>query len=434
MKRYRYILYLILFTVNYSCQKSTVQTEEQSQVKLVNTAHLDALFEEIEIDGEQMGVIHIYSEYPDYQWVGDDDEGIACVDDAARAAIFYLRHYQYNGKPESLDKARKLINFIIHMQSDNGYFYNFIWEDHSINRDFKTSVAEPNWWTWRAIWALAEAFPVFDKSDKQFAGKILHSLNKTIEVIKPSLNTTRIVKEIDGFERPTWLPFESASDQAAVLLMGLASYHGITKDSVILNYINNLVKGITMMQEGDSTKPPYGAFLSWENQWHAWGNNQANALLRSYQSTNDKNFLERALIEIDNFYPYAKANSLSDFIIAKQNGEIVMDQIHQYPQIAYNIRPKVYSALLAFDITKDSVYAVQAAELATWFMGENIAQQQMYFPESGLCFDGIASESYINRNSGAESTIEALLTLLEIENNPISYNILLNFIPDEKEK
>jgi len=431
MKRYHYILYLISIVITYSCQNSTVQTEAQNQVQLVNTSHLDALFEEIEINGEQMGIIHIYSEYPDYQWVGDDDEGIACVDDAARAAIFYLRHYQYNGKSESLDKARKLTNFILYMQSDNGYFNNFIWQDHSINRNFKTSLAEPNWWTWRAIWALAEAFPVFNDTDVQFAEKILKSLSKAIDRIKPSLNTTRMIKEIDGFERPAWLPFETASDQAAVLLMGLVPYYEITKDQVVLNYIHLLAEGITLMQEGDSITAPYGAFLSWENQWHAWGNNQSSALLRSYQFTNDKNSLASALIEIDNFYPYAKTMFLNEFIITQQNGEIVMDQIHQYPQIAYNIRPMVFAVLEAYNITKDSAYAVQAAELATWFIGENIAQQQMYFPQSGLCFDGITNESYINKNSGAESTIEALLTLLEIENNPISYNIILDFISRE---
>ena len=40
-----------------------------------------------------MAIIHIYSNYPDYAYVGDDDEGIACIDDAARAAIFYLEYY-----------------------------------------------------------------------------------------------------------------------------------------------------------------------------------------------------------------------------------------------------------------------------------------------------------------------------------------------------
>ncbi|MGE5811979.1 MAG: hypothetical protein ACM339_10775, partial [Ignavibacteria bacterium] len=121
---------------------------------LVNTFHLDFLYEEIKVDGEEMGIIHIYSNYPGYKWTADDDEGIACVDDAARASVFYLKHYLHENNAESLNKSKMLINFLLYMQAENGFFYNFIWEDHSINTNYRTSVAEPNWWSWRALWAL----------------------------------------------------------------------------------------------------------------------------------------------------------------------------------------------------------------------------------------------------------------------------------------
>ena len=91
----------------------------------INTTHLDALYQEIILSDDTVGIIHIYSEYPDYKWVGDDDEGITCVDDVARAAIFYLDHYKANENTESLRKANNLIEFLIYMQSENGFFYNF---------------------------------------------------------------------------------------------------------------------------------------------------------------------------------------------------------------------------------------------------------------------------------------------------------------------
>ncbi len=46
----------------------------------------------------------------------------------------------------------------------------------------------------------------------------------------------------------------------------------------------------------------------------------------------------------------------------------------------------------------------------------------MYFPKTGICYDGINSKEEINKNSGAESTIEALLSLLEISKNPRAMN------------
>ena len=91
--------------------------EIYSQIKFeVNKAHLDYLYEEIKIDGKEMAIIHIYSNYPDYAYVGDDDEGIACIDDAARAAIFYLEYYKAYKDSTNLNKFNNLVDFILHMQ------------------------------------------------------------------------------------------------------------------------------------------------------------------------------------------------------------------------------------------------------------------------------------------------------------------------------
>ncbi len=40
----------------------------------------------------------------------------------------------------------------------------------------------------------------------------------------------------------------------------------------------------------------------------------------------------------------------------------------------------------------------------------------MYSLSTGRCYDGIISSGNVNRNAGAESTIEALLTLQKVEN------------------
>jgi hypothetical protein len=50
----------------------------------------------------------------------------------------------------------------------------------------------------------------------------------------------------------------------------------------------------------------------------------------------------------------------------------------------------------------------------------------MYHPENGRCYDGINADGSINLNSGAESTIEALLALLAIEQNPLARATLYN--------
>ena len=62
----------ILFLTSCS-EKDSVQLTSTNS--LINTSHLDSLYEEINVEGKSMGIIHIYSNYPDYKWIGDDDEG-----------------------------------------------------------------------------------------------------------------------------------------------------------------------------------------------------------------------------------------------------------------------------------------------------------------------------------------------------------------------
>ena len=87
----------------------------------------------------------------------------------------------------------------------------------------------------------------------------------------------------------------------------------------------------------------------------------------------------------------------------------------------------VYALLEAYKITSDTSYAIQAGQIAKWFTGKNPANEVMYNPHSGIIYDGIENENMINKNSGAESTIEGLLTLLRISQNRIA---LLSFQAD----
>jgi len=92
----------------------------------------------------------------------------------------------------------------------------------------------------------------------------------------------------------------------------------------------------------------------------------------------------------------------------------------------------IYACLEAYKITNDKKYALQAGEIAWWLFGDNDLGKSLYDRKTGRCFDGISSEEKLNKNSGAESTIEALLSLIEIEQNLISKNTLMEYILREK--
>ena len=159
-----------------------------------------------------------------------------------------------------------------------------------------------------------------------------------------------------------------------------------------------------------------GAFLSWENRWHAYGNLQSYALLKAGKLLDNDRYIKAALFEIDNFYTYlSKGNFVSDLEFNMANNEITIIKSQKYAQIAYGIRPIIYACTEAFKQTGKLKYKTMAIEWLNWFNGKNIASAKMYNKTNGRCFDGIISRSEINKNSGAESTIEALLSIIEIK-------------------
>lgn len=425
-------IFIVIFSITIfsSCSDKTAE-----DVSLINTSHLDFLYENILMGKDTVGIIHIYSNYPDYKWIGDDDEGIACVDDAARAALFYMRYYNLETEDQiqnkSLIKAKKLVKFLIRMQAENGFFYNFIWPDYSINKTFKTSIAEPNWWSWRAILTLSEAYPFFKKINKNFSIKIKKSLDRAINVtlnwLNKNYNNKKIVK-YGGINFPLWLAYETAADQSSIILEGLTNYYQIKKDSSVLNQINKIADGIIKMQKGDSVNAPYNAFLSWQNTWHAWGNNQAASLIKAGIILNNKKYIQSAVKEVKYFYPFLlKEKFLLSFSVEKINGKNQLKDIVKYSQIAYGISPMVSASFKAFEITKDTSLLYIGMQSAEWFLGNNPAKKIMYDPLTGICFDGINSETELNKNSGAESTIETLLTLICVEKNPAAKKMFYNF-------
>ena len=388
---------------------------------IVNKEHLDYLYKEIVVDGQEMAIIHIYSNAPDYNYVDDDDEGYACVDDAARAAIFYLEYYKTYNDSTSLKKYFNLVDFLLYMQSENGYFYNFIWPDNTINKTFKTSVAQANWWSWRALWSIMEGYELFSDSDDYRSLHVKKCISKIINVIKKDLPKQKNTIKVEGVELPDWLPSQFASDQASLLTIILTKYYEQTKDEQILDYLNSLVQGIRMMQINDFQCEYNGAFLSWQNTWHGWGNSQAYSLLKAYSVLKDERIKESALLELNNFYKRLyEIGFLNSFSVKKTGCKYEIIESTKFSQIAYIIRPMIFALLEAYNVTSDSSYAIRAGEIAKWFIGRNSAKANMYNSENGIFFDGIENENLVNKNSGAESTIEGLLTLLKISQNKIA--------------
>lgn len=384
----------------------------QGKASIVNFAHLRHLTERIAFQGDSVSIVHVYADAPSYNWTDAGDEGIACVDDAGRAAVVYLRHYLITRDETSLAEARSLLKFILKMEDDNGLFCNFILKDHSVNMSGQTSFRSFGWWAARAVWSMGLGYRVFRDRDPGFAS----TLKRGIDLVFPhidSLLLDRRIARTKGFRIPQWLLYKSGADATSELMLGLVEYSAAVRNPGLETTIGKLADGLMAMQDGDIRVYPYGVHRSWETSWHLWGNSQTQALASAGNLLHKKTMVNSARLEADGFYSrlliegLMKEQDLADPRSAKA-----------FEQIAYGIRPMTVGLLRLYEATHRREYLAMAGLAASWLTGNNVLHQTMYDPSTGRCYDGIRDSATVNRNSGAESTIEALLTLVELERYP----------------
>lgn len=380
--------------------------------RVLNLRHFDHLYADRVIDGREMAVVHIYAKHPDYRFDIEPNEGFTCVDDVARALVMLAREWRHAENPELLRKIRRLTEFVLYLQNENGYFNNFLWGDLRINTDYKTSVAELNWWSLRALWGLETALPVL-AAEPDLAARVRAATDRLVaNLVRDLPDRPRETTTVSGVTVPGWLPAGSGADQAAEAIVGLLPHLQRTGSGAARRLIESLADGLLLMQKGDARHYPYGMFLSWRNTWHAWGNVQAYALLSAGERLQRKDYIASALLEVDNFYPYLLKTGLAEAIeIRAEGGGHVEVSRRQYPQIAYGLRPMVFAALKAHALTGQAKYRALAEAAGAWFYGRNAAATAIVDTASGRVFDGIPGPGQVNRDSGAESTIEALLAL-----------------------
>ncbi|MEO5673521.1 MAG: hypothetical protein ABIQ74_02645, partial [Chitinophagales bacterium] len=211
------------FLLVMCAEKASNQPPPVINTSLVNTAHLDYLYTPVTFStGTKAAGVYIYAEAPDYHFVEAAGEGFSCVDDVARAAQVYLRSAAFAIDTAVQAKAFNLIRFILEMQSDNGYFYNFLFTTGQINQFGSTSINNANWWSWRALQTLSEAKPLIQNIDAQLYSDVDAAVNKLVAQIKIDLvNLPQTTKVVSGITVPEWLPAGSGTDQASLLILGL---------------------------------------------------------------------------------------------------------------------------------------------------------------------------------------------------------------------
>ncbi|WP_420457434.1 hypothetical protein [Rubrivirga sp.] len=384
-----------------------------------NLDHLDFLGEDVVVNGDTLRLVHIYAE-PDgnggWIFVGDHDEGIACVDDVARAAVVYLRHYQETGDEASRRTAVKLLRFVRHLQTPSGLFYNFVWDrDLTPNTTFVTSVAsDVSWWTARAVWALGTGARVLAQSDPAEAAAALAAVRRVEPHLDRLLARYGETEPEDGRPFPQWLIAETGADATSELLLGLVEVERVAPTAEGARRARQFAEGIGALRFGSLAASPWGGHASWVGGWHGWGNSQTQALASGVVAdVLPDAALASAQAEARSLYAHLLVEGWLHEITYATGAE------RAFEQIAYDVRPAAVGLARLHQATGDPDYGVLAGLAAAWFAGDNPADAVMA-DSAGRGYDGILSPDRVNWNAGAESTIEAQMTLLEVGLDPVA--------------
>jgi multiple sugar transport system substrate-binding protein len=327
------------------------------------------------------------------------------LDDAARAAVVYLRSYEVFGEAHARAEALGLLAFVAAMEQGDGEFVNFVDTKGRLNRVAPSSRKSMSYWAARGIWAMGEGVRVLGAS---------YVTDSTTPPMRPVLD--RAIARLERDVSAGRLIGGSATATSEALL-GLLALQRAEPSAKLAALAARTAELLVPLARGSETSAPWGARLDRPDaSWHAWGSRSVTALTEAGVVLNRPDLVAAAQREADGLW--------SRFLLAGQVASAVSPDgsVTWYPQIAYGVGTIVEGYLALADATGERRYAVFAGLTAGWFTGANATKVSTYDERSGRTFDGIdgplTSAKSLNRNAGAESTIEALLSLQRVVADP----------------
>ena len=422
------LLPIVLLSVCATCHREaeSALVSPASHPIVVRPDYLRHLALSATVNRKSVALVALYANAPDYKPTGsparDGFEGIASVDDAARGAVAYLRYYETSGDSTARDEALRLLDFVSAMEQGDGEFLNFV--DSAGRRT-------------RARRAASRACRTGERAASGRSAKLFACSGRTLPRVSLQCAPRSIAP---------WLEWSAdvsagrlvggsvtATSEAALGLLALVQADGVTATE---DYLPGAVGGpaggrglhpdvralavrtaelLVRQSSGSPNAAPWGAYVDRPGaEWHAWGSRAVEALAEAGRLLNRPDFIVAARREADGLW--------SKFLLAGQIPAAISadGSVKWFPQIAYGVGPIVEGYLALANATGDRRYAIYAGLAASWFTGNNVAHVSMYDESTGRTFDGIDGPSpvRVNRNAGAESTIEGLLALDRVARDP----------------
>lgn len=420
---------------------------EAQPARLTNLAHLDFLLDDVSLPAaaghSTYGAADVelpwtYTDRNDdgsFTRVGGGDHDLATdtyaqgafnSDDVARTAVVYIRDWRQTGSASSRQHAEAVLRGLAYFQTTTGAHAGnpVLWmqPDGTLNPSAKPvelpdpSDSGPSYWLARTIWAYGEGYAAFQKADPAFAGFLQTRLRLAVRALdRETLDADGRTTLTDGVRVPAWLITDDAGASAEAVL-GLSAYVAAApKDVAPRRALAELADGIDRLARTtpQTSTWPYGAILpsaASRTSWHPWASQTGAALVAASGALRDRSLLAPAVRDAAAFEPDLLAAGGADNLLGPTPSDTT--------QIAYGVDSRVEGLLATADTTRSAGLRTLAGLQAAWFFGANASGRPTYDPTTGVTIDGVQPDGTVNENSGAESTIHGLLTMLALDAHP----------------
>ena len=193
-----------------------------------NIDHGLYLMDSTEVDSVMLKWIAIYADAPSYDHIDATGEGVTCVDDVGRFLEVIEFEINQHQRDDLIPMAEGMVEYLLYLSREDGLWYNFIFEDGSINQEYRTSVASFQWWAVRGLRGLGAGYRIFaNLSEHEALSQRIINRFLSSQAHLDSLFSSYPQMTIadDGSERPGW-NLSNAPDQSSELLIALAGVHG----------------------------------------------------------------------------------------------------------------------------------------------------------------------------------------------------------------
>jgi len=292
-------------------------------------------------------------------------EGVACVDDAARASTLLYRLWAATGNDALKHWAEGLLDFVLWMHAGEGRWHNFILDwDGARNIRGSTSAAGVNFWQARATCAVAEASFLLPREAAQDV--LTQALGVAESAAPPS--DVRVIHILGLLALLSRAPDRRLSAVLAAWCDELAACH---RDGMLMN-------------SPDERGRP-----------HLWGHVQEGALADA-----------SIVLDRPELLTLAATSAQAVFADVIDSG---FDLAHTH---SYDVQSAVFVMDRLAAVTRRNRFADLARKARQWFDGRNPARAAIYDRARGRVADGL-DQGRVSNRSGAEANITACLALID---------------------